>query len=438
MKHSIGRIFYLPLSATSLSVFRVSLGGLFLVDLFQRWMDLEPHYAPSGMLPTHLWWEQFWYEGLFSFHSLVSSSSGLHFVFAAHLVVILAFVAGYLTRWAALLLWVFVVSLQNRNPTILYAGDAVLRMMLLFMFLLPSGASSGEVQEESEINGFPMAVFLIGIYFFSSTEKLMADGWIQGTAMFDALGIRHLVTPWGQSLRDHPLLTIPMSWMSLVFELLAPFALFATIKRFKARLLVVGSFMAFHLITGMFFHVGLFPLIMLVYWTAFLPGDLWRRWEAAGQEPATPIVPKAFNGMQLAGLALAVYLGFISMANPYLHRESIASIYWNPVTNLLRLDHHWNMFKEPFVQLDGDLRVVSEKPMDFDFFKNHRWVKASMIIARGNSDVGSALLVWICREKNLSPGQEVRLEFSEIKRNKYPVRELEKMPYRVIARAVCG
>src|SRR5207342_1437647 len=98
---------------------------------------LEAHYANSGVLPLSVLFEHNWNPYFFSFHT----ASGLWHVQALYFLLAAIFAGcillGYKTRLTTLLSWVFLLSLQNRNPLILQGGDDLLRMLLFWGIFLP-------------------------------------------------------------------------------------------------------------------------------------------------------------------------------------------------------------------------------------------------------------------------------------------------------------
>ena len=116
----LGRAFALDLR--SLAAMRFALGLLLLFDTLSRFAELGAFYTDAGVLPRALQVQTVsgW---RWSLH-LANGSAG----FQALLLLLeagaaLAMAFGWRTRAATLLAWVLCLSLMNRNPLVLGAGD---------------------------------------------------------------------------------------------------------------------------------------------------------------------------------------------------------------------------------------------------------------------------------------------------------------------------
>ena len=110
-----------------------------------------------------------------------------------------------------------------------------------------------------------------------------------------------------------------------------------------------------------------------------------------------------------------IYFILINGLNLYLRRDWAKSIYWNPVTKLLKLDQRWNMFQNPGLFADGwiDLeinptlekrnRLFHSKAFQEQTFYQHRWVKLMMNAALGEVVVQKGPYSSLLRAKETLP-----------------------------------
>ena len=123
----------------SLAIYRVVLALLALADLISRATDLSAHYTDTGVLPRYALLQELPSRWRFSLHLL----SGDAFVQAALFILAglaaLALLIGLRTRLMTVIVWVFLVSLHERNPLVLNAGDTLLRMLFFWGMFLPLG-----------------------------------------------------------------------------------------------------------------------------------------------------------------------------------------------------------------------------------------------------------------------------------------------------------
>src|SRR5207249_2480615 len=123
----------------TLALFRVMLAMVVLADLALRARDLTAHYSDRGVLPRAALigdigsWKP-------SLHFISGSATFQAMLFVLAGLVALAMLVGYRTRIATFISWVFVLSVEARNPGVFQGGDHLLYLLLFWGMLLPLGA----------------------------------------------------------------------------------------------------------------------------------------------------------------------------------------------------------------------------------------------------------------------------------------------------------
>jgi hypothetical protein len=217
-------------------------------------------------------------------------AGGFWWFFALLVLALVFLIAGFFTRLSAFVSLMLLISFQNRMSWVLNGGDAVMRDVLFYLVLLPSGAvwsvdkwlrdriwgkKPGPVMVEPWAVRLAM-IQLSCIYLFTGLVKLsgvftlgLNQDWLNGEAVYWVLNdtaLNRLPYHW---------FPIPMricrmlSWGTLIFEI--GFPLFILSRYTRPTLLVVG--VLFHL--GIWFHteVGFFSPIMLAWYPLFLRGE---------------------------------------------------------------------------------------------------------------------------------------------------------------------
>lgn len=99
-----------------------------------------------------------------------------------------------------------------------------------------------------------------------------------GTAIYYALNIDLMVTPWGHYLLHFPHLLKVLTYSTFWFELIGPLLLFCPFFRGPMRCLAVFGFAFFHVLgLGLCLELILFSYVCAVAWFAFLPGWFWEQ-----------------------------------------------------------------------------------------------------------------------------------------------------------------
>lgn len=287
-RRTLARLF--GIDKRSLALFRVGLATVVIIDIATRFPNLVAHYADAGILPRAA-------VGLFSTQPLHLSLYFLHggpylpaLLFATTIVVAALMLLGYRTRLTTTVLWFLVISLHVRNPGVLNAGDATLRMLLFWSMFLPLGldwsldramAHNGKFLPQRALSFGTAGVQLqvAFIYLFTWVLKT-GPAWRDGTAVEMSLRLDRLATQWAGLALDYPGALPALTHAVFWFELLAALALFIPFGTDRIRLILVPAFMLMHLGFAAFLGIGLFPLISILSVTVFIPSLAWEMFPA--------------------------------------------------------------------------------------------------------------------------------------------------------------
>lgn len=278
----------------SLAAFRVCIGALVVVDLLTRATALEQHYSDRGVLPREAFARLFalsdWH---WSIHLWTGSVAGQAALFSIAAVAACALVVGYRTRLATVVTWLLLVSLQARNPMVLYGADQLLRLLLFWSMFLPLGATwsidrlrgvtlLGRPERHLSMASAALLLQPCVMYFFAGLLKLN-PAWHSGNAIFHALSADMYAKPLGRQLLSYPAVLESLSHVVPWLEMLAPVVLFvpwATAVFRVAGLLLLG---AFHLGIASVLVTGLFQMVALAGLLPFIPSQVWDRLPVAAR-----------------------------------------------------------------------------------------------------------------------------------------------------------
>jgi len=295
----------LGIDLRSLALFRICLASLILLDLFLRSFDMTVFYTDEGILPRSKW-----IELTNKFHFSLHAASGDLFwqilLFCLAAVFALGLLVGYRSKLMALLSFIMVASLINRNQLITQAGDSLLVIMTFWALFLPIGArysvdAALDPRYQRDPNNHPhspeqsqqyfsiatMAVIfqVLYLYFFTAILKTGAAWRVRFDAAFYAVSLEHFATPIGAWIRQFPGLLKLGTLYVLFVEFVGPLLVLLPKPWPVTRIVGVLMLASLHLAFMFMLHIGLFPLIDFMSLTVLIPSAVWV-WLAARRKPA--------------------------------------------------------------------------------------------------------------------------------------------------------
>ncbi len=283
------RFWFSPQPTSTLALFRIAFGLLALAWTLLLAPDLLTFFSREGIVarqPSYLL-DMPWVWGL------LAGSPGDPVVVALFGVLLVACVCvlvGYRTRLASVAVFVGILSFERRNPFVFNAGDALLRVMALYLALAPAGVSLSLDRLRTARDRFwefparaPWALRLVQIqlsliYVSTVWEKLKGETWPDGTAVSYVLrqdDLLRLTLP--TALTGSPVLSAALTYGTLAVEL----AVGVLIWSRRARPFVVVPAILLHLLVDATMAAALISAAMLTAFVAFVPPETASRWIAS-------------------------------------------------------------------------------------------------------------------------------------------------------------
>ncbi|WP_192822374.1 HTTM domain-containing protein [Rufibacter sp. LB8] len=436
LQQYLQRVFYADVRA--LSLMRIWVAAVLLLDIGIRATDLEAHYSNMGVLPLHVLHANAWNQYFFSLHALSGlwQFQAMLFLVAAGAAV--AMLLGYHTRWATAISWVLLLSLQNRNPLITQSGDSLLRMLLFWGMFLPwhrhysvdarKISPSIDSKPTQYVSAATVAYLLqvAWVYVFTALLKSGPDWTTDGTALYYALSIDQVLMPGGKLIYPYPELLKFLTHATYYGELYLPFVLLIPWRTTWWRLLFIMCIVGLHIGISLTLFVGLFYLISISAVIGLLPtpamdfldrrlrvgyGRVQQRWEGLAKSVASPVrvqvnvqwqaprwaqrIPRKYvrEALVLTCLVLAFWWNLGTLRKPALQFPKALEA----AALVPRLDQNWSMFAPNVFKDDGwyilegitttnkkvDLNQQGKEPDTvkpasvMGLFKNDRWRKYS-------------------------------------------------------------
>ena len=340
----------------SLALFRLALGLLFLFDLVFRSFDLVAHYTDAGVFPREAFdlVDRFFSRDknpsmTWSLHALSGSRLWVLGLFLLQGVLGLLFVLGWRTRWVHFASWFLLVSLQSRNPLIIYGADHVLRVLFFFSFFLPLGSrwSLDACAKRNTCHTHPLAALaftlqLAQLYGFSVLLKYHEVWRSTFTAGLMSLKVDFYTTQLGTWLSQFPELLKVLTFVVVAVELLGALFLLFGLFLPKLRWWAIGMLCSLQLGLALSFHLGAFQWVSVI---ALIPFLLWRSSETFQSREN-----RSWGVWAMAFVTLVFWVNINTLPNKgFLKWKAL-----DMAAEVFRLDQSWGLFA-PYPLTDDGL-----------------------------------------------------------------------------------
>lgn len=261
-----GKIAFLfeQVSAAPLIVFRVAFGIMMFLSLVRfaanGWIDSL--YVQPKLFFTYYGFE--WIKPL--------NATGMYLVFGIMMAAALLIAFGRLYRISAITFFVLFTYVELIDKTNYLNHYYFISVMAFLFCLLP--VSKTTVPRWAILTlQLQMAV----VYFFAGIAKINADWLLNAMPLKVWLPTKTNVPVLGLIV-DQPWLAYAFSWCGMLFDVCIAFFLFNRRTVWYAYALVI----IFHVLTSILFpFIGMFPFIMIVCATIFLPAQFHKKVAAA-------------------------------------------------------------------------------------------------------------------------------------------------------------
>lgn len=272
--------FYKSTDATALCLFRILFGfflflnGISLVEDFHEWYGI----GDKALIPLHDSLNFYSNFRVNIFKWLSPTEMSAWFVLLTYIVTSVFVMIGFKTRISTIVCFILMVSLQNRNYSILNSGDTLMRCMLFLMMFAPTHVKYSVDAYFREKDGVPyntnISVLTIRlmqlqfslVYLATTLFKLKGYDWVDGTAVYYTsrlVNFQRFVLP---VVFDFPFLVKFATWSALFIE----FAMGTLVWVKELRIWVLLSGLLLHLGIEVSMSIGFFEWVMIAAYILFL------------------------------------------------------------------------------------------------------------------------------------------------------------------------
>ena len=372
------------LDLRALGAMRIGIGLILLTDLFIRSLSINAFFTDEGLLPLHVLKQYNWNPVYFSLHAISGSIYWQIVLFVINAICIVLLIVGYRTRLFTFICWVFLTSMQNRNPFILQGGDDLLRLILLWGMFLPWGErytinkTSNMSNEYISLANVGYMMLVMSVYFFSALLKESPEWHSEGSALYYALSIDQIRLPLGTIIYQYPSLLKILTHLVYYIELIPPLFFVLPFLHSKIRLIGVVCIAALHLGIASTLYVGLFYSIGLTTLIGMLPSTVMNWFEEKFYKNKTEYADvneytnQFKNKLQLKffkNSLVTLIIIYCLMANlgsvrkfPFVLDEPLTTF-----GHALRLEQNWGMFAPYILKDDGFYIYAGHTEKDYQY-----------------------------------------------------------------------
>ena len=279
-------------STYGLAVTRMILGFIVASQLIVNWFDRSYTWGEGARWSESVADAKSWPSFLGLYEQL--GPVGFDLAYIATIVFAVLMMVGYRTRASSILTLLLWMSLYVANPFVGSGGDAVLRMVLLYLCFTDAGlrwsldarlrSGRGEIRPlmpvwvTATLHNLAMILIIhqvVMVYVASAFWKLQSPVWRDGTAVYYPLQT-DAYSPWNdwlQPIYAQGLVITSATYLAIVVQLFFPVLLIYRPTRFLALILITGM----HLGIGIFMGILYFSLVMIAVDMILVSDASWTR-----------------------------------------------------------------------------------------------------------------------------------------------------------------
>lgn len=310
--------FFKPQSPLPVCLFRIFYGLVVLADLIMLRPEWVMWYGPHAFTSLNTVHKLDANVHMNLLELLPQTNLAINLFYWVFVICTVFLTVGFMSRFSAVAVYLFMGSIELRNGFILNSGDTLILVCGFFLMFAPIGAQlsvdrwlklrrgkgSATVPLFSPWAQRMLQIQTAVVYFATFYWKSLGTTWINGTAVYYALHIQDMQRfpfPTFHHLIIYQLLT----WMTLLIE----FALGALVWFKELRYPVLLAGICLHLGIEYAMNIPLFELMAMATYINFVePEDLTRMWNWTRNllgrhfQHNAPALPVESNGQSIPAM----------------------------------------------------------------------------------------------------------------------------------------
>jgi hypothetical protein len=280
--------FFRPQRPTPIALFRILFGIVNIANLVLLRPDWFTWYGAHAVMSMETMSKLSSGARLNLFVLLPQTDFAVDVFFWIFMACAISLTVGFMTRFSSVAVYLFLMSIQERNFYILNGADTVMTVTGFFLMFAPAGGALSidrlrriwAGREVSEVPLYrPWAQRMIQVqisigYLSTFSAKMMGNTWRNGTAVYYALrfnDFRRFPVPFSNRL----IVTKLMTWGTLAIEFSAGFLIWFRALRYA----VLAAAFLLHMSIEYSMNLPIFEWIMVSTYVTFIyPEDLTKAW----------------------------------------------------------------------------------------------------------------------------------------------------------------
>jgi len=331
---SQGSIWLTQIDVLPLCTFRIIFGLILVLWYTDLAPDINLLFTDDGLYPRELILAHR-NAHLLSLMDWASHPAGAAVFFCAGFTCAFLLLVGWRTRFMAVANFIFIASIQHRNPLLWDGADTAIRVFSFWLMFCPSGRvwsidAIRAARKGASLSRFALApglrilqLQLAFIYLITAWGKLHGLMWLNGTALYYSF---HLGPAWDRQLAYRFAASSTLILLgtvgTLLFEILFLPMVFSPWwqPRLKAVALICGTM--FHLLIAFTLKIGWFSYVMVACYVLFFEPNWIENIRRTVEPYAEPFIDRV-KGL-VYKIDIRRFIGTVSLAEKgqFFYRDS--------------------------------------------------------------------------------------------------------------------
>ena len=187
-----------------IAIFRILVGALALATFFQDVLRMNDFWGPYAIQSFETGMKNYSFPILNVFQYFDWTYGVMYFFVTLQFIALITFTVGFKTRISSIIVFVLMVSFQQRTINMLSSADLLLRIFFMYMMFAPSGNAYSIDSIIAKFKGKPLnrnhanwvhrliQIQIAVVYVSTVISKAKGETWLDGSAVYYATRLADL------------------------------------------------------------------------------------------------------------------------------------------------------------------------------------------------------------------------------------------------------